>query len=569
MKKNNCTLLFMTLISLVLSKNTFTKETSFTTKSRGYGGEVKILVKIDGTKIKDIEIVSHNESSPVISRAFPLIRERILKAQSPIVDSVSGATFTSTAVKRAVADTLKKNVNKDFGRINLKTSAPEQPIAYLPAVSTDLVIIGGGPAGLAAAITARESGVENIILIEKLDILSGNGKFDMNFYDLINSEAQKKAGNEITIEKFIESKKKPLDSKERVKVYAEGSSTLDKWLRGMKINLNYNYKKTNHMAEKDAYAGEHIQDGLETKIKELGIDVRTGTAGIDLIIENGVVKGIKVKQKNNFYDINAKSVIVATGGFSANKKLLEKYTKGTKNDGAEKIETSNQMSATGDLIPVFEEKGLAMANMEVLSIFQFIISNSRDLTGGGDGYILVNSDGKRFMNEKILDGNNMEFAKNILNQQTFYIYDENLYNSFYRFQKHVKSGLHLKADTLEELGKKLGISDKNLSETITEFNKAVRNEIKDPYRKEAFTREFRTKGPYYGARVESAIHMTKGGVVANHKAEVLTKGNKIVKGLYAAGEVTSTGEAYTSSVVFGRIAGEQAANFIKSKKVNK
>ncbi len=565
MNKSTKTLILTALVSLGLSKNTFTQEASFITKAKGYGGEMKLLIKVDGTKINDIEILNHKESSPVMSRAFPLIKERIIKAQSPIVDSISGATYTSTAVKRAVADVFKKNLNKDFGRVNFKTSAPEQPIAYLAPVTTDLVIIGGGPAGLAAAIAAKESGLKNIILIKKLDILSGNGKFDMNFFDLINSEAQKKSGNEITIENFIESKSKSSDSKERIKAHAEGSSKLDKWLRAMKINLNYSYTGTSHMAEKDAYAGECIQDGLEAKVKELGIDVRTGTSGVDLIIENGVAKGVKVKQKNNFYDINAKAVIVATGGFSANKELLEKYTKGTKNHGAEKIETSNQMSATGDLIPVFEKNGLAMDNMEVLSIFQFIISKSRDLTGGGDGYILINSDGNRFMNERISNGNSMEFAKNILKQKTFYVYDENLYNSFYRFQKHAKAGLHMKADTLEELAKKLNVPAKNLSETITEFNKAVRGEISDPYREKAFTREFRTQGPFYAVQVESAIHMTKGGVVANQNTEVLNKEEKIVKGLYAAGEVTSTSGAYNSAVVFGKLAGEQAANFIENK----
>ncbi len=565
MNKNNSILILTALTSLILSKNTFTQETSFITKAKGYGGEMKILVKIDDNQIKDIQIISHKESSPVMSRAFPLIKERIISAQSPIVDSVSGATFTSTAIKRAVADVFKKNLNKDFGRVNFKTSAPEQPIAYLDTVTTDLIIVGGGPAGLAAAIAAKESGLKNIILIEKLDILSGNGKFDMNFYDLINSQAQKQSGNEITIENFIKSKNKTSDSKERTKTHAEGSSKMDKWLRAMKINLNYNYTGTSHMAEKDAYAGEHIQDGLEAKIKELGIDVRTGTSGIDLIIENGVAKGVKVQEKNNFYDINAKAIIVATGGFSANKELLKKYSKGTKYEGVENIETSNQMSATGDLIPIFEKNGLAMKNMDVLRIFPFIASKSRDLTGGGDGYILVNSNGNRFMNEIVTNENSLEFAQNLLKQKTFYIYDENLYNSFYRFQKQVKSGLHVKADTLDELAKKLNVPAKNLSETITEFNKAVRGEITDPYREKAFTREFKTQGPFYAVQVESAIHMTKGGIVANQNTEVLNKEQKIVKGLYAAGEVTDASGAYNSSVVFGKVAGEQAANFIKNK----
>ena len=137
----------------------------------GFGGDIKIEVVTEGKKIEDIKLISHKETSHLMDRAFPVIKERILEAQSPIVDSVSGASYTSFAVKRAVADAMKKN-GVDFGRITFKTQAPEQPAAVLKDVNTDLVIIGGGPAGLAAAISAKESGVKNVIVIEKMDILS-------------------------------------------------------------------------------------------------------------------------------------------------------------------------------------------------------------------------------------------------------------------------------------------------------------------------------------------------------------------------------------------------------------
>ncbi|MGL4946018.1 MAG: FAD-binding protein, partial [Fusobacteriaceae bacterium] len=340
-------------------------------------------------KIKDIELVSHKETSPVVNRAFPVIRERIIGAQSPVVDSVSGATHTSTAIKIAVGDVMKKE-GKDFGKIDRNTKAPEQPVAYLPTVKTDLLIVGSGPAGLSAAISDREAGVKNIILIEKLDILSGNGKFDMNFFDLYNSEAQKNAGIEDSVEKFLSDKKNAKETPERMRVQAEGAFVLDKWLRDMEIKLNHYYGNRGHMAEKDAYAGEHIQDKMEEKVKALGIDVRTGTAGLDLILDKGKVTGVKVQNKNNFYDIDAKAVILATGGFSANKELLAKYA-----PGGEKVATSNQMGATGDFVKVFEKNEIPMENMDVLSVFPFIIKESRDLTGGGDGYSLVNETGKR------------------------------------------------------------------------------------------------------------------------------------------------------------------------------
>lgn len=558
MKKLFASVLFLLISTFIFATGTVT--TSGT--GDGFSGKIKVDVVTNGEKIEDIKIVSNSETSHIISRAFPILKERILKAQSPIVDSVSGASYTSFGVKKAVAEALKAN-GKDFGRIRFNTKAPEQPVANLEAVNTDLVIIGGGLAGLTAAISAREAGLKNIILIEKLDILSGNGKYDMNFYDLINSKAQKANGINDSVEALIADNSNPLDTPERIRAQAEGAFVLDKWLRSFGVNLNYNYGKRGHMAEADAYAGAHIQDGMEKKVKELGIDVRTGTKGLDLIMKDGKAVGVKVQNRNNFYDINAKAVILATGGFSANKELLKKYV-----PGSEIFQTSNQLGATGDFIPVFEKNNIKTANLEVLNIFPFIIRQTRDLTGGGDGFILVNKEGKRFTSESITYATRFSTAQKILAQPdsaAFYIYDQKLYDSSYRLQKHTAQGLHTKANTIDELADKLGIDKDNLKETVKEFNMAVRGEIKDPFREKPTKKEFMSEGPYYGVQVESAVHMTRGGVVADEKTQVYYENGKVVKGLYAAGEVANSNSgAYSAAVIFGRIAGEEATKYINN-----
>ena len=555
--------LFTSVLFLLISTFIFATDTVTTSGTGdGFSGKIKVDVVTNGEKIEDIKVVSNAETSHIISRAFPILKERILKAQSPIVDSVSGASYTSFGVKKAVAEALKAN-GKDFGRIRFNTKAPEQPVANLEAINTDLVIIGGGPAGLAAAISAREAGLKNIILIEKLDILSGNGKYDMNFYDLINSEAQKANGINDSVEALIADNSNPLDTPERIRAQAEGAFVFDKWLRSFGVNLNYNYGKRGHMAEADAYAGAHIQDGMEKKVKELGIDVRTGTKGLDLIMKDGKIAGVKVQNRNNFYDINAKAVILATGGFSANKELLKKYV-----PGSEVFQTSNQLGATGDFIPVFEKNNIKTANLEVLNIFPFIIRQTRDLTGGGDGFILVNKEGKRFTSESITYATRFSTAQKILAQPdsaAFYIYDQKLYDSSYRLQKHTAQGLHTKANTLDELADKLGIDKDNLKATVKEFNMAVRGEIKDSFREKPTKKEFMSEGPYYGVQVESAVHMTRGGVVADEKTQVYYENGNVVKGLYAAGEVANSNSgAYSAAVIFGRIAGEEAAKYINN-----
>ena len=539
--------------------NSAAQSGTYTATAGGYGGEMTVEVDVKDDQITDIRMTDHHESSPVIKRAFPVIKDRILEAQSPVVDSVSGATFSSYAVKKAVADAMKE-AGKDFGEITMATQGPAVEKKEMEAVETQLVIVGGGPAGLSAAIEAKENGIEDIILVEKLDILSGNGKFDMNFFDIVNTEAQKANGIEDSAEKFFEDKKKSAwDSEERIKVWSEGAAETDSWLRGMGIELNYNYSGRSHMAEADAYAGEAIQDKLEEKVNELGVDVRTGTKGVDLIIEDGKATGVKVECKEGTYDIKAGAVIVATGGFSYNKDLLAKYV-----PGAEKVATSNQMGATGDFVSIFEKHNIALDHMDKLSIFKTIISGRRDLTGAGNGFIFVNKNGERFTDET---KGGMDTANAILAQDggAYYIYDQKLYDSAYRLKKHNDLGYHEKADTLDELAEKLGINAENLKKSVEDYNKAIDGEMEDPFRKDKFEEnmKFNTEGPFYGVKVESAIHMTKGGVVANENAQVMDNDGKVVDGLYAAGEVTDTSGAYSASVVFGRISGEQAANYIK------
>ena len=289
-------------------------------KGTGYGGEMNLKVTIADQKITDIELVDSHETNVVIDRAFPVIKERILEANSPVVDSVTAATFSSFGVKAAVADAMKQ-AGMDVEDITMTTQGPEKPASQREAETCDIVVVGGGPSGLAAAIGAKQTNANaNVILVEKLDILSGNGKFDMNFFDIINTEAQKKAGNEEwtvnQVENFIESKSKSGESAERIEVWANQENELDAWLRAMGVELNYNYGGTNHMAEDNQYSGEVIQAGLEKTAKDLGVDIRTGTKGEDLILDGKDVIGVKVTNNDNeSYDINAQAVIIATGGF--------------------------------------------------------------------------------------------------------------------------------------------------------------------------------------------------------------------------------------------------------------
>lgn len=525
-------------------------ETYTATKS-GYGGELTVVTTIEEGKVTAIELGENRESLVVIERAFPILAERIAAAGTADVDSVSGATFSSYAVKSAVADAMAQ-AGLEAPAIGMM-DAKEYPETVLEDVVCDMVIVGGGPSGLAAAITAKETQPDlHVLVVEKLDILSGNGKFDLNFYDVFNSEAQKANGVEDSKEKFIEDMKNAGNTPERLEVWASGEEVIDAWLRSFGVTLDYNYGGRNHMATKDDYAGQMIQREMEKQAIALGVEIRTGTQGVDLVMEDKAVKGVTVKTSHNEnYNILAKKTVLATGGFSGNQELLEKYA--PEHAG---YPTSNQMGAMGDFVPVFEKYGFGMENMGKIRVIPLILQPSRDLTNSGKGTILVNKEGKRFVNER---SSELALAAPIREQGTVWmLVDTQKVADHANVRKQVKEGRFFEAATLADAAAYIGCDAAALEETIAAYNQHAADGTADEF-EHTPERAILAEGPYYVSRVSSAIHMTKGGVSCNEKAQVLYADGSIVDGLYACGEVTWQSGGYSQSVVFGRVAGEQAA----------
>ncbi len=529
---------------------------TYSATGNGYHGEMTVNVTIEDGKITDVELGDNHETNVVIDRAFPVIRERILEANTADVDSVTAATFSSYAIKTAVADAMQQ-AGLEAPKVAMQNA--EKTATERAAESCDIVIVGGGPAGLAAAVSAKQTNADkNVILVEKLDILSGNGKFDMNFFDMINTEAQKAAGNdewvgEAGLAKFLEEKSSNGESAERIQVWANEEYNLDAWLRAMGVELNYNYGGTNHMAEDNQYSGEVIQAGLEKAAAELGVDVRVGTKGVDLVMEDGACKGVIVTNNaGETYTINAASTIITTGGFCSNKELLAEYA-----PGYEVFNTSNQMGTTGDFVKIFEQNGFKMENMGKMSFFSNIIVPYRDLTGGADMNLLANSEGALLPNTSGMDRGTM--IKEQPNGAAYYITDKTGYDSFYRIRKHVGLGYYAEGATLEELAEKLSINAEGLKASVEQYNADAAAGAENAQIAAVPKRALDAEGPYYGVRVEAANHMTKGGVVCNENAQVLNADDTVVPGLYAAGEVTWQAGGYSESVCFGKVAGAQAA----------
>ncbi|MGL5956180.1 MAG: flavocytochrome c [Brevinema sp.] len=540
---------------------------------QGFGGPITVRLTMDQDNITDLNIQTHNETPCLMDRAWPVLKERILTANTPLVDNVSGATYTSFGIKTAVAKALIV-ANKKAPNIALKYDNPN-PETTIDDVQTDLVIIGGGPAGLSAALTAYENGVSNIIIVEKLDILSGNGKFDKNFYDMVNSQGQRNRGIMDSADRFYEDmiNRHQGDDTNRLRVLADYSATTDAWLRTHKVTLDYVNVDTNgpddmprdHQVSEDIYAGDHLQRGLEQSLSNTSIDIRTGTEGLDLVMDGSSVKGVRVKNRDKQnYTIYAKAVLIATGGFSANKDLIAIYNK-----SYAQLVTSNQEKNLGDFIPLFQKYGMALKNLDIFNIFPYTIVQNRALTGSSEldvDFILINKNGVRFAKERGLS--RLQFTDIMLeqpSQMAFYVFDDISRAAGPRIRAHVKKGYALEGKTLDELAQKMSVDVTVFKQSIEDYNKIIKGEVEDPFGRPVYKREFSAKGPYFAIAVRPAVHMTRGGVVVNAKGEVQSTNNTSIRGLYAAGEVTDIQDgAYMAAVALGRATADNITQYLNN-----
>lgn len=544
----------------------------FVGEGRGKGGPVKLELTFENSVINEIKVLEHNESDytePVIAD----LTNQMIKTNSTNVDIVSGATLTSHAVINAVKDAIKKS-----GAI-LTAKEAIQESEKAEDTSTDIVIIGSGGAGLSAAIEATNSGAK-VIVVEKNAFMGGNTNYATGGMNAAGTKYQEAKGIEDSPELHFQDTMKGGHDKNDpalLKVFTDKAADTVYWLEELGAKLSEIGRSGGqsvdriHKGPEGMPIGTHLMKVFANQVEKLNIEVRLNTKAVEIISEGNKVTGIKVENKNgNTYTINAKAVILASGGFGANPDIVTKYKPELEGFG-----TTNQPGATGDVLSMLEKLDIALTDMKEIQTHPTVVPRINEMiTEGvrGDGAILVNRDGKRFINE--LETRDT-VSKAILSQEgksAFLIFDQQVVDTASAIKKYSDAGLLTEATSLKELGEKLKINATELEGTIAAYNEYYKGQNDSEFGRRLLNVEL-TKAPFYGVEVSPAIHHTMGGIKINTNTEVINNSGNVVEGLYAAGEVTGGihggnrigGNAVTDITVFGKIAGKNAAEAIKGR----
>ena len=572
--------LIMGMVGTAFGCSTKTKDTTFKAGTYegvadGHGGKIKATVTVTENEITEIKIDAPDETEGLGDVAGEKIAKMIMDNQNLNVDTVSGATNSSKGMIAAITAALEKAGAdiKALQNAEAKVSVEEKQ----EDLTADIVVIGAGGAGMAAAVEAAEAG-KSVIIVEKMPIVGGNTNRATGGINAAETKVQEAAGIVDTKETFY--KDTLTGGKEKndpilLQTMVDNAPGAVEWLNEMGAGLTrvtLSGGATNpriHTPEDGSPVGPVVVRVLSDKLKELNVDIMMETTAKKIMAKDGAVTGIEATDVNgNSFTINAKAVIVTTGGFGANSTMVEEYRPDLVG-----FSTTNHSGATGDGISMSLEAGAGLTDIGEIQTHPTTDPESGYMfTEGlrGDGAILVNSKGERFTDELLTRD---VVSANILKQEggiAYLITNEEMRLENASLAGYVKKGYAIEGKTVEELAKALEIDATALMNTLNTYGEAVKSGVDQAFNREHLTQTLEN-GPYYALKVTPGIHHTMGGLKIDNQTHVLTEEGTIISGLYAAGEVTGGvhggnrigGNAVTDIIVFGRIAGQMASGEMK------
>lgn len=443
--------------------------------------------------------------------------------------------------------------------------------------SYDIVIIGAGGGGMAAAITAQEAGAD-VAIFEKMPIAGGNTSKSSGGMNASETKFQKEQGiedsNDLFYEDTLEGGKGTNDP-ELLRYMVDHSAEAIDWLDSIGITLNNitfsggASVKRIHRPEDGSAVGGYLVEGLLRNIHEKEIPLFVNSEVTKINETDGRVSGVNVTVEGEEKTINAKAVIIATGGFGGNLEMVSEIK-----PELEGFVTTNHEGATGDGIRMAEELGAAVVDMDQIQIHPTVEQSTSYLVTEsvrGDGGILVNQQGERFTDELLTRD---KVSANIIALPEKYAYiiaDQRLKESVTAINQYEEKGIVTKAETIEELAEKLEIPAENLKATLDTWNEAVKNQEDKDFGRTTGMEYDLSHAPYYAIKIAPGIHHTMGGVKIDTETHVLREDGTAIEGLFGAGEVTGQvhgsnrigGNAVADIIVFGRQAGNIASEYVK------
>lgn len=572
------------------------KNGTFEGKAYGNNGWLTVEVTIKDNKITDIKTPGQRETKYLGDTAIREIGKDVLQYQTLNVDNIAGATVTSTALKTAIAQAIEK-AGGDIAAFQKSVPEKIKKVAGITKGSADLIIVGAGGAGLSAAVTAKDLGVKNVLVLEKMPVIGGNTLRCASAFNAADPDRQKALPMTETLKEAVVKaiSEKPV-SEEHAKLMADVKAKYEAYLKsgsktlfdcpewhalqtyngGDKVGhiplirqysnnvldtLHWMQSKGSPVMDRvsqgagalwqrthqlDAPAGLGLIDPLYQSAVKQGVNFKLGMRVQDLILnDKGRVIGVTATDKvGNKYEFTSKDgVILATGGYSQNKEMRQKSAPHL----TPEMVSTNQPGATGDGIVIATRHGADTTGMNYVQVYPLATPGTGALQGrarkmsGLDDVIDVNKNGERFVKE---DARRDEFVAAIKKQPGGVVYDINdssIVKPLNSFNEDVETlvsiGRIYKADSLADLAKQLGMPADKLEATVAEFNKMVEAKNDPKFGRKLFDRPI-VKPPFYATPRAPSIHHTMGGLQISTNAQVLDKKGKPIPGLYAAGEVT-------------------------------
>lgn len=555
---------------------------TFTGTSTGAHGDIVVEVTVsDDHIIEAIEVVESEENEVLSEAAFEQVIKDVLATNTTEADTVTGATASSQGLIEAIRNAIEA-AGITLAAVESQASQDEDQVTEY---TYDIVVVGAGGAGYAAAIEAADAG-KQVVLIEKLPVVGGNTLIsggEMNAPGNWVQENLKLEGD--SVELYYEDTMKGGDNAgdpEMIQVLAENALPAAEWLKdfvGVEFYEDQLFQFGGHSVERAlipvGHTGQELIIKLDAKAKELGVEVLVNTPAISLIQnEEGRVVGLTADQDGTEVTFHANdAVILATGGFGANIEMRTEYNP----DMDERYLSTVSEGSQGDGITMAVEIGAAVTNMDSIQTYPVSDPENGRLSLLADtrfnGAVLINQEGERFVEE--LERRDV-ISKAILDQTGGYAYQlwtdelDQITNSkelhVGEYESLLEREMIVVGDTLEEVAAHFDIPVEALLETAEKVNGyAETGEDKD-FNHRSGVGSLK-KGKYYLMKCKPSVHHTMGGLVINPQAQVLDEEGNPIEGLYAAGELTGVihgknrlgGNAIADIFVFGRIAGQEAS----------